>query len=183
VKGDAERLLPARIIWGAISFSPALLLLVLHLTRRAGQAPATAPEPTLFYAIAATAVSVAGASAFLPRLLRGQTLAGARLEVVEQVDERDAVGMFRQSAPKIRVFADPTLARARAFGAFQVALIIGLALGEAVALFGFVLGFLGFPLPQVLPFWAVAWLLMLPRFPTAKAAIAPLEERYDAKLL
>lgn len=45
--------------------------------------------------------------------------------------------------------------------------ILGLALTESVAIFGFVLGFLGFAPLQFMPFFAVAWVIFLLRFPRA----------------
>ncbi len=45
-------------------------------------------------------------------------------------------------------------------------LILALALAESIAIFGLVLGFLGAPATVVVPFFAVAWVLMIIRFPT-----------------
>lgn len=53
-----------------------------------------------------------------------------------------------------------------ASGGYLVALIIALALAESVAIFGLVLGLQGAPPRIVMPFFAVAWVLMLIRFPT-----------------
>jgi hypothetical protein len=50
---------------------------------------------------------------------------------------------------------------------FQTAAILGLALTEAVALFGFVLGYLGFAPIMFMPFFVVAWLIFILRFPRA----------------
>jgi hypothetical protein len=47
-------------------------------------------------------------------------------------------------------------------------LIVTLALAESVAIFGLVLGFLGAPARVVVPFFAVTWVLMLLRFPSAE---------------
>ena len=54
---------------------------------------------------------------------------------------------------------------------YLTTLILALALAESVAIFGLVLGFLGAPATVVVPFFAVAWILMLVRFPT--------QERFD----
>ncbi len=51
-------------------------------------------------------------------------------------------------------------------GGYLTSLIVALALAESVAIFGLVLGFLGAPPMVVVPFFAVAWLLMVIRFPT-----------------
>jgi F0F1-type ATP synthase membrane subunit c/vacuolar-type H+-ATPase subunit K len=51
-------------------------------------------------------------------------------------------------------------------GGYVTTLIVALALAESVAIFGLVLGFLGAPPTIVVPFFAVAWILMIIRFPT-----------------
>jgi len=51
-------------------------------------------------------------------------------------------------------------------GPFLVALILALALAESVCILGLVLGFLGAPPAVVMPFFFVAWILMVVRFPT-----------------
>jgi hypothetical protein len=51
--------------------------------------------------------------------------------------------------------------------AYQTAAILGLALTEAVALFGFVLGFLGFAPTSFGPFFGAAWVVFVLRFPRA----------------
>jgi hypothetical protein len=59
---------------------------------------------------------------------------------------------------------------------YQTTFILKMAMAEAVALFGFVLHFVGFPLAYALPFFVVCWALMIARFPTLEKAIAPLEQ-------
>ena len=51
-------------------------------------------------------------------------------------------------------------------GALQTAFILRMALFESVALYGFVLGFLGTPLRTTLIFFVVAWLAMIAQFPS-----------------
>jgi F0F1-type ATP synthase membrane subunit c/vacuolar-type H+-ATPase subunit K len=48
---------------------------------------------------------------------------------------------------------------------YQTAAILGLALTESVALFGFVLAFLGFSPASYMPFFGVAWIIFVLRFP------------------
>lgn len=55
-------------------------------------------------------------------------------------------------------------------GGYLTTLIVALALAESVAIFGLVLGFLGAPPTVVVPFFAVAWILMIVRFPTKERA-------------
>jgi hypothetical protein len=51
-------------------------------------------------------------------------------------------------------------------------LILAMALAEAVAIYGLVLGFNGAPPSVVLPFFVGAWILMIIRSPTeAKLAV------------
>jgi hypothetical protein len=49
---------------------------------------------------------------------------------------------------------------------YFVLMILALVLAESVAILGLVLGFLGAPPTVVMPFFFVAWVLMVPRFPT-----------------
>ena len=56
---------------------------------------------------------------------------------------------------------------------YLTTLILALALAESVAIFGLVLGFLGAPARVVVPFFAVAWVLMFARFPTRESRDRP----------
>lgn len=49
---------------------------------------------------------------------------------------------------------------------YFVVMILALGLAESVAILGLVLGFLGAPPTVVIPFFFIAWALMVPRFPT-----------------
>ena len=49
---------------------------------------------------------------------------------------------------------------------YQIGLILAMALAEAVAIYGMILGFQGAPNSVVLPYFIAAWVLMLIRFPT-----------------
>lgn len=72
------------------------------------------------------------------------------------------------------------LARGRLISApmFTTGAVLGLALTEAVALFGFVLGFLNAPMTTYLPFFAAAWLVFLLRFPRRSSPIGFLGPDY-----
>lgn len=61
---------------------------------------------------------------------------------------------------------DPAATSTDSAGVYLVTLIIALALAESVAIFGLVLGLQGAPPKVVMPFFTVAWVLMLARFPT-----------------
>jgi hypothetical protein len=65
---------------------------------------------------------------------------------------------------------------------FQTPFILALALSESVAMFGFVLGWLGAPLPVAGAFFAASWVLLLARFPTRSRVFGPFEAHFRAKL-
>jgi len=90
----------------------------------------------------------------LPLGFAGLTTAGASLVLPQLL-------LRKRSAPRAK--AQPP---GDADSAYQVALIAAMALAEAVAIYGLILGFRGAPTMVVLPFFVVTWLLMLIRFPT-----------------
>ncbi|MDH3200469.1 MAG: hypothetical protein OEM15_06215 [Myxococcales bacterium] len=92
----------------------------------------------LLLPLAVAAVMMAGASLVAPRLL------------------------LRQRSSKSTEESSST----QAAGAYLVALILAMALAEAVAILGFILGIRGAPVTVVMPFFVVTWILMLLRFPT-----------------
>jgi F0F1-type ATP synthase membrane subunit c/vacuolar-type H+-ATPase subunit K len=91
---------------------------------------------TLFYPLVLAAVSTAGASLLVPRIMLRRRVNGESAGREERNDLTE--------------------------------LIVTLALAESVAIFGLVLGFLGAPARVVVPFFAVTWVLMLLRFPSAE---------------
>ena len=92
----------------------------------------------LLLPLAVAAVTTAGASLVAPRIL------------------------LRQRSSKSTDESSST----RAAGAYLNSLILSMALAEAVAILGFVLGLRGAPVTVVMPFFVVTWILMLLRFPT-----------------
>src|SRR5690606_33400148 len=118
-------------------------------------------------------VAAAGAvgSIIVPRALH--TAALHRLTVPTR-DEDDPEGFSGVS--KRRVAMNPREAIKAAFLAYQAPFIVGLALAESVALFGFVLGFLGAPLSIVVPLFVTSWILIASRFPTVERVVGPLEQ-------
>lgn len=92
-----------------------------------------------------------------PLLVAGATSAGASLVLPRVLLQRHRVARRDSTAaPK-----DPA-------GAYLVTLILALALAESIAIFGLVLGLQGAPPKVVMPFFALAWVLMIVRFPTAE---------------
>jgi hypothetical protein len=173
----------ARILWFALNVSTVLMLVVVLVVRAQGGVPATPEEPILLPVLGAVSLCLAVVSLVLPGRLRRQALANANLALRQEVDDRESVGAFRQSAPTINVFADPARAKRLAWASYQTAFILGMALCEASSCIGIVIGMLGFPMAQTVPFFALSWLLMLPRFPSEKAAFGMLEAIYDARFL
>lgn len=165
-----------RILWGAIYFSTFLFLVVLVVQ----PGPRPEPQPVMAYAFAVLGLGLAVVSFTLPVILRKNAFDKVRLEITEAADPNASGIIPYRDAPKRRVFADPTAAMGTAFAVYQTTLILGCALNEAIALFGFMLGFLGHP-PQVfMPFFVLAWLLFPFRFPTLARVLEPLEKAKGA---
>ncbi len=173
-----QSLLIARVLWGALLFSTVIYLVVLITIAPETTGPATGPHALVFAAIG---ITLAGTSIGLPPILYNGMLRRAGFETTDIPDEK-AEAMFRDQQPTRRVFQSPDFVKSRAA---QIALtpnIIGLAMAESIAICGFVLGFLGQPLNIVLMFFLAAWTLMIPRFPTARRALEPVERVYQARL-
>lgn len=165
------RLLTPRILWAALLFSQVLYFGMLAAPGLLPRPPVP-PEPAMFYGLAGASVVVAALSWVLPALLWRS--AAARTNVETKPIESPARSAAYRADVGPRGFADReaalTLALQRGFTPF----IVGCALNESVSLFGFVLGFVGYPLLWVLPFFLVSWLMMLPRFPTERGFLGPL---------
>jgi hypothetical protein len=147
--------------------------------------PATVPdEPMLALAFGVAALAVVVVSFVLPRRMLTMGLRQLELEVTESVAEQPDRfgGFYRNAAAKQRLFANPKQALARAFLAFQTPFILGLALSEAVTLFGLTLAVLGFAPPLCVPFFVVGALLVAIRFPTLAALQRAVEQAYGASL-
>jgi hypothetical protein len=173
------RLTVPRILWAALLGSTLITLGVLF-TLHDPQKMSEATMPVLSV-LAAMALFSATTGSVMPGMLRKKALLAAKV-AVEEVDDPNAVGSFRATAAKVRVFANSTNARAVALRSYQTAFILGMAFAEGISIMGFVAGMLGAPVLYVLPFWVVTWVLMLIRFPTDKAVDEPLERAYGAKL-
>jgi hypothetical protein len=172
-------LVTARILWGALLLSTVLFLVVLLVIR---PDPPEAPQPMLLPVLALAAVASAAFSEIVPRMNYRQAARNVKLETEDEAiadPNRHASDVlpFRETTTVMRKVAkDPKAARQRAFMIYQTAFILKMALAESIALYGFILHFLGFPLTVALPFFVVCWILMLVRFPTLEKALAPLEQ-------
>jgi F0F1-type ATP synthase membrane subunit c/vacuolar-type H+-ATPase subunit K len=173
-----------QILWGAlcasVTFYPMIMVAAGH-----GAARAPGPDATLVIALTAVAVVVGVMSVVFPRFTyaqgarqRGATLIGEARTITDQGQHgfRDVATSTMTST-----FRDAEAAETAAFALYQVNLILGLALAEAVANFGLVLGFLGMGVARTLPFFAAALALQLPRFPTRDKVLTAFEEAVGAR--
>jgi hypothetical protein len=160
-----QRMRTMRVLWLAITLSSVVLFFVLLAVRRSQ--PAAAPQvPVMLPALGAVAAMVAAVSFVMPRVMLRTAFARLDARIEEEPDPHAEPSLFRHAAPMRRVFVEPEAALSRAVPAFHTGLILSLALSEAVAMFGLVLGMQGFELLHVLPFFVVSAILCALRFPT-----------------
>jgi len=131
-EGMKRSLLLPRIIWAALFGSTLLYVAILELATVQSEGN----WRILFYPLGLAAVSTAGASLLVPRIMLRRRVNG------------QSAGQEERN--------------------YLTELIVTLALAESVAIFGLVLGFLGAPARVAVPFFAVTWVLMLLRFPSAE---------------
>jgi hypothetical protein len=166
-----------RMVWASMIVAVLLLAALVFVV------PANAPDnPVLLPVLALVAVVDVAMSFVVPALQLRRQLETIRLEVVEEADP-DAEALFRDAAPRRRVFADPRSALDVAARVLVPITILRCALSFTPALLGLVLHMTGSALPAVLPFFALAIVGLALHFPSAEKAIAPLEKKFAAKLL
>lgn len=156
-----------RILWAALVASTFMYLGVLQVVQR----PAAAPSFALFAGIAGAAVMSAAMSVVVPDLLGAASLRRAAGGLVRTRGDfhPDAMPNPRDAGLTATVIDNPDAVIAAAMPAAQTRFILGMALSESVALFGFVLTFLGFPAAWTIGFFAASWALMAMRFPRPEA--------------
>jgi len=169
-----------RILWGALFAATFIYLGVLVFLAPAGEE--IAPDVVLVPALALVASSTAGASLVLPGVLYRSALAGAEW-TTREVPAPDASMLRGQPTSSVVVLSDPAGALRQARTLFLTPFIIGMATAEAVALFGFVLGWLGHAPSVAFPFFAVSWALMLWHFPRDGRITGPVEEVAGARFV
>jgi hypothetical protein len=175
----SQHLFVPRVLWLALMMSNVMVFVVVATTV---PAPAIPFDATLF-GVLGVASLVTGAVHFVfPSRMRQRLVAGTKLETTEAVDPNASV-IFREAAPRIRVFVDERAVAAAGARALQTPFIVGMALAESIGLHGTVLVALGCPLEQAAAFPAIAAVLMARLFPTQKALLAPLEAHYGARLV
>ncbi|MBK8996524.1 MAG: hypothetical protein IPM35_12355 [Myxococcales bacterium] len=170
------RLVTPRILWGALLASTVLFLAVLFFVPHEH----AAPMPILPPALGVVAIGLGIFSFVLPMQQQRTVLQQAKVEITEAPDPNASGVIPYRDAPKRRVFADPKAAENKAFACYQTPLILGCALSEAIAIFGFMLGFLGHPPALFLPFFVASWVLIAVRFPTLARVRGPLEKAKGA---
>jgi hypothetical protein len=175
----AEKLQTMRIIWGALLMSTFMYLVVVFVVQQNGTRPTEEISPLLAPAFALAAVGLAVASVVLPRAMLKTALLAKRWRIGELPAEQR---LFSDRQGRSRYFSDPQSVRGEAFPAQQTSFMVGMALAEAVALFGFMLLYLGFGWAWGTPFFVVCWGLMLTRFPSSKRLDQQIEQAYDADL-
>lgn len=168
-----------RILWAALLGSTVLFFGMLFVVPDPNQPP---PDPVMLPALAGAAVMSLVMSIVLPMTQLKQAVAKASFDITEEADTSASDVIPFRDAAKRRVFAKPDAARRVMLMRWQTPFILGMALSESVSLFGFVLGFLGFPIPVVVPFFVVCWISMLARFPTPARVFGPFEAAAGAKL-
>ncbi len=166
-----------RILWTAELAAAFIFLVVLLVLRSTGDLP-TEVEPLMLPAFGVTALVATVVSLILPAKVWASMTQRTEPAIEEEVVKEEA--LFRQAPKMRRVFVKPEAARRTASQQWLTPFILGVALGEAVAIFGLVLGILGFGLLEVMPFFVVGWLLIAWRLPRQQAIEAAFEKRHDA---
>jgi hypothetical protein len=155
-----------RILWGALAFSTVVCLVPLQFIEPQGGPPTLA----LLLGLGAAAVCIAAASLAVPRVFYGAAVLRATIPTREEPNPMGMPGVAKRL-----VAADPEAALRTVLPAFQTAFVLQMALAEAIAMLGFVLGFLGYTAPTYLGFFVASWALAAYHFPTAKKVLRPVE--------
>jgi hypothetical protein len=167
-----------RILWAALIMSTVMLFGVAVFAARSAH-EMRRPEPTLLFAFALLSMFSAAASVLFPRHALHRTLRAHQLKT-EAAEPK--ARMFSDTPRRLRRFSDPERARETLATAATTSMILGMALAESVALFGFALLFMGHPVTVCATFFGACWLLMAVKFPNPKAYERQLEDLYDAEL-
>jgi len=158
MQSNSSWLQTLRIVCSAIAFTNFVYFGILFVVER----PNELENPMMLPMMGFVAMSVAVMSVVFPNFMWKSTLKTAQIPSHEQEDPDSPAG-FRKT---IRVASNPGQLIARLRAGYQTKTILGCALGESVALFGFVLGFLGLPIVMTLPFFLVSMGLILSHFPS-----------------
>jgi hypothetical protein len=173
----AARLQVMRILWMAMVVSSLLFLVMIHLVH-AGEDQRMPPR--LPEMLGALSLGIAIISVVLPA--RAFDAALRAMDVTFENEIGEPVGSFRESAPTTKLIAKPHDTVLAAFTRYQQPFLIGLALAEAINLFGFMTGFYGAPPYAYAPFFVLGLGLMFWRFPRLVTITSALERVKGAKI-
>jgi hypothetical protein len=129
--------------------------------------PLAEGDPTLFFVFAAVALGNGMLSFVVPKIVYRNGLQREKIPIDEVPDPNAPAGFG--SVRRVRIFRNPEAARRLARQHFRQTFIIGLALAESVAVFGFVANRLGHPQLFTLPFFLVSGVLIAVKFPSGDA--------------
>jgi hypothetical protein len=153
-------LMTMRILWGALTMSTLLLVVVAFMARQPQRYPMPASQAWMLFGVGAV---VAVVSFVLPARLVVAALRQRKRPAVSD-------GAFTNLDDAVRL--------ATALG--QTPFILSMALSEAVSLLGFVVAFLGGPLEVAAVLFASGTLLAASRFPTRTRILGPFERACGA---
>jgi hypothetical protein len=162
------------ILWGAILSSTVMIF---------GASFVVEAQPSKELALLLPAFGFLGLNmAVLSFWLPPKTAVHALQRVVIPTREIDDPMSLPGSGRTVKVPTDPASAHRTVLQLLQPPLILRLALGESVALFGFVLHVMGAPVPHILPFFVVCWVLHFIAFPSDKAMLAFAQKHTGVRL-
>lgn len=147
-----------RIMWLALLISQCVYAALLNVPGLIEVAP-TPPPIVIRVVLGGAALAMAVASFLVPRFLWRSAMRQSSYRAPQDSSRRHDEDALRQG---MKLGMTP--------------FIVGLALNESVAIFGLVLGFLGEHWFFTSPFFLLAIVLMLARFPTEQTFVAPLRE-------
>lgn len=128
-----------------------------------------------------SAVLEAAASIVLPSILLPRAFARFDAKTVKRRAPPGESAMFGVAPGTQRVFKRPKRALRMGLACYQPSFIVGLALGESVAIDGIMLSKLGFPASDCLPFVVAGFMLVAVRYPVEKRILALIERHGGAR--
>ncbi|MCA9616150.1 MAG: hypothetical protein H6722_21930 [Sandaracinus sp.] len=172
-----------RILWAALLGSCVVYAgLVASGMLVAGREEPIVLDVSMALVFVAGAIASGVASFVVPKILLTQALANATPPKIEEREDPSGQALFRDASARTAFFADPPAVRRLFLLRFHTALILSLALSEAVAIFGLaghVAGML--PMPVALAFIGVGMLLQVLRFPHPARCEAICERTWGAR--
>lgn len=155
--GNAGALLTARMVWAAQLIASLSMVGIFQWMRSGGQLDdKVPPEPIVFVALASTSCLAMLVGLVLP----GRMYRIKATELAPQIAELPREQQIARLGPS-----------------YLTMHIVGLALTESMVVTGFVCGLLGFSSVAALSLMGCGALMMLLRFPTESALLAPLDDR------